>query len=189
MKRSQLKRRMRGGEMRICLADGCTSEFYASPSAIIRGQGKFCSRSCAYRSRRPQTSDERAATRKIMLAKDRRGARNPNFKHGRKTGHNLRGWNPAAKGEECCRLCGDPNWLNLHHVVPRAICPPEARRDLRNGIVLCASCHNRYHKGSLVLTRDLFTAEEWAYISSLSLTGRDITGWLDKHYPAVEVAA
>jgi hypothetical protein len=40
-----------------------------------------------------------------------------------------------------------------------------------------------------VITRAVFTAEEWAYISSLQLTGRAIAGWLDRHYPAVEAAA
>lgn len=199
MKRSPLKRKtplvtarpMGNGETRVCAAVGCEQEFYAPPIAIRLGQGKFCSRSCAYRSRRPQTEAERARTRAIMRSHDRTGERNPNFRHGQRLGENLRGWNPPAKGETCCRVCGSTGKLNLHHAVPRSICPLAAKRDLRNGLPLCIRCHRQWHVGKLVISRRVFTAEEWGYISALELTGRDITGWLEKHYPDVplEVAA
>lgn len=170
--------------VRVCAADGCSIEFRSFPSQARR----FCSPRCAYNSRPPQTAEQREKTRQIMLAKDRTGAKNPRFRHGRKAGKNLRGWNPPAKGETSCRACGSSAHLQLHHVVPRSICGAGARRNLLNGIVLCASCHIRWHRGTLVITRDLFTADEWAYLSSIELTGREITGWLDKHYPATKAA-
>jgi hypothetical protein len=98
-------------------------------------------------------------------------------------------WSAVAKDEDKCRSCGSRWALHLHHAVPRVICPPAAKRDMRNGIVLCAVCHEKWHRGEIVLTRDIFTGAEWAYISTLELTGRDITGWLDKHYPAEQLAA
>lgn len=171
-----------GSLERVCAADGCDVTFRTFPSVNRR----FCSPRCAYDSRAPQSPEQRETTRRLMVAKDRRGERNPNFRHGRRTGENLRGWNPAAKGETCCRVCGDTGALDLHHAVPRSICPPAAKRDLRNGIVLCDSCHTKWHRVTLIVEREFFTADEWAYISTLELTGRDIAGWLDKHYPARE---
>lgn len=121
--------------------------------------------------------------RKSMRAINRTGEANPGYKHGRRTGLNIRGWDPKAKGETCCRWCGATSILHLHHAIPRSICPPEAKRDLRNGITLCNHCHPRWHKGTLTLPRAIFTGEEWAYISGLRLEGRNTAAWLDKHYP------
>lgn len=58
-----------------------------------------------------------------------------------------------------------------------------------NGITLCNRCHISWHRGGRVIPRALFTADEWAYLSSLTLTGRETAAWLDKHYPPQEVAA
>jgi hypothetical protein len=172
-----------GGAWRICRAEGCLNRFRARPSAVKRGQGLFCSRECAYRSRPPVPVERVERQRKGMLARNRVGKANPRYKHGRRVGLNIRGWNATTKGETCCRSCGkSSSRLHLHHAVPRSICPPDAKRDLRNGITLCGSCHVRWHKGS-PLPRSIFTAEEWAYVSRLRLEGRETAAWLDKHYP------
>lgn len=154
----------------------CGQDFYVIPARA--GTAKYCSKACMYR----------------FLSETMRGSRqgkaNPNFKHGKKAGWQLRGWSLAEKGETCCRHCGQTEGnIALHHAVPRSICPPDAKRDLRNGIALCQPCHAKWHRGSLVLTRDIFTDAEWDYISSLKITGRDTSGWLDKHYPPTEELA
>lgn len=175
---------VRRGEMRVCAAEGCANEFYAPPRYIRLGTGRFCSKACWYRSM-PKASPERIERqRQAILALNRSGKRNPNYKHGRRVGLQIRGFTIAAKGETSCRACGSTDqMLHLHHAVPRSICPPEARRDLRNGIALCNRCHLSWHRGGLVLPRSVFSADEWEYISGLTLTGRKIDAWLDKHYP------
>lgn len=91
-------------------------------------------------------------------------------------------WGISLKPEKKCRICPRAP-TDLHHAVPRSICPPEAKLDLRNGLPLCAEHHVQWHLRSIVVYRDVFTVEEWAYLSGLVLTGREITGWLDKNYP------
>lgn len=143
----------------------------------------------ALKRKTPLSRAHKDSIRRGMLAKDLTGERNPNYRHGRNTGETIRGWSVAEKGETCCRVCGGTSGgLDLHHVVPRSKCPPEAKRDLRNGICLCHSCHRRFHTGTLTIPRSVFTPDEWRYISRLVLTGRDTAGWLDKHYPDLDVA-
>lgn len=96
----------------------------------------------------------------------------------------MRGWSVAAKGEASCRNCGLSERLALHHAIPRSICPPLAKRDLRNGLPLCAVCHGRWHGRTLTIYRQVFTEEEWRYLSGVVLTGRTTAGWLDANYPS-----
>jgi hypothetical protein len=91
-------------------------------------------------------------------------------------------FNLTLKGEACCRNCGASERLHLHHAVPRSMCRA-ARCDLRNGIALCAGCHHGWHHRLTTIYRDLFTEEEWAFISSLELLGQNIAAWLDDRYP------
>lgn len=93
-------------------------------------------------------------------------------------------WNVREKGETCCRVCrGSHGGLHLHHVIPRSM-HRGSRMELRNGIVLCNACHTRWHARTLTIYRDVFTAEEWAYISSVELLGQNIEAWLDARYPS-----
>lgn len=93
-------------------------------------------------------------------------------------------WSVRVKGETSCRIPGCPRRdLALHHVIPRAIGTRESKTNLLNGMTLCASHHTRWHAGTYVITRNHFTSSEWEYLTSVKLTGRDIIGWLDKHYP------
>lgn len=192
MKRSPLKRNYttkkgsRSGQTRTCANEGCDATFYNYPSHNRR----YCSRSCMYPNRSIPTQEEKERLADInrakMIAANRTGRRNPNYKNGKFVGKKAgvpRSWGPKAKGESCCRTCGSRDHLQLHHAVPRSVCPPEAKTDMRNGITLCASCHVRWHRGSLTITRNVFSVDEWDYVSNMTLTGRDIGGWLDKHYP------
>lgn len=89
----------------------------------------------------------------------------------------ISGWSVAEKGEEWCRNCGVSGVrLHLHHAVPRSLCPA-GRADLRNGIALCPACHSAFHAGQ-PLPREMFTEEEWEFISTLIGPG-----WLARRYP------
>lgn len=188
MKRSELKRysRLKGsrsGKTVVCAADGCENEFYRYPSHAT----KFCSRECAYRSKPPMSDEQKELRREKM--KDRRGDRNPNWKHGRKVGVQdrelARVFNLRAKGgERLCRVCLSPENVQLHHVIPRDLGTKESRLDLRNGLQLCASHHQQWHRGVRCVPRSVFTEEEWSYLISVQLTGRQTIAWLEDHYPA-----
>lgn len=92
-------------------------------------------------------------------------------------------WNIDLKREERCRNCGDAEAvLHLHHVIPRSKCRA-TKYDLLNGLPLCTSCHLGWHHRRVTIYRDVFTPEEWAYLSSVQLTGEEIGPWLDKRYP------
>lgn len=94
-----------------------------------------------------------------------------------------RTFNLAAKGERHCRVCGSAEHVHAHHAIPVAIGTPESELDLRNLLPLCWHCHRYWHAG-YPISRDVFTAEEWEYLSALTLEGREAAAYLDKHYPA-----
>jgi len=153
----------------------CGDEFWVAPSDKDR---KYCSRVCWRKNAR--LTDEQYAANAERMRRKRKGKGNPGFKHGRAVGRNVREMTVARKGETHCRLCGVSEPLHLHHAVPRSLAPA-GRGDLRNGIVLCAKCHQGWHDRRLTIPRELFTAEEWAFIETL--TGEH---WLDERYPKSE---
>lgn len=113
---------------------------------------------------------------------DRHGEKNPNFKHGKSTGLNLRKFTLKLKGEEWCRNCGSTERLHLHHMIPRKKYVA-GREELLNGMALCSRCHLGWHLHGKVIYRDLIREDEWAWLSSVELTGENTLDWLDRHYP------
>lgn len=92
-------------------------------------------------------------------------------------------WGIRMKREEACRNCrAEGVTLHLHHVVPRSMCAA-SKYDLRNGVPLCTACHLGWHHRRVTLYRDIFTAEEWAYISTIPLYGQNLEAWLEDRYP------
>lgn len=92
-------------------------------------------------------------------------------------------WSIALKREERCRNCGAGGvFLHLHHAIPRSMCRA-TKYDLRNGLPLCGSCHPKWHCRTTTIYRDVFTEEEWEFLSSVQLTGQEIGPWLDERYP------
>lgn len=166
----------RQGEERACLT--CGTAFYAKRGEINRGGGKYCSPSCYFAGRDPKAAADRK--REKMRRQGRSGKRNPNFKHGRRAGAQIRGFTLAAKGERVCRSCG-AEARHAHHAVPRSLATA-GRRDLRNCLPLCARCHGRWHRG-IPMPRSVFTADEWAFVSALATPT-----WLDRRYPATVTA-
>lgn len=76
-------------------------------------------------------------------------------------------WGCSVKGEQECRNCGR-NAHHLHHA---------------NGLPLCEECHTGWHHGRVTIARDVFTDEEWEFLTGVDLTGQRIEAWLDDHYP------
>jgi hypothetical protein len=164
---------MRKGEMRTC---PCGTQFYVTTKK--RPNAQWCSRAC----RKTYGGYEVLA---VALSAKRKGDGNPAFKHGKRAGVNIPGWKLSRKGDDCCRNCGahkTSKCVELHHAIPRSKCRA-TRADLRNGLPLCIDCHRGWHRKKVVIYRDLFTAEEWAFISSAKLTGENIEPWLERHYP------
>lgn len=156
----------------------CGREFERRASETKR---RYCSRECWRRSRIgvPMRTETRQ-----RLSRDRQGARNPAYRHGRRVGvaEIYKAFNLRLKGATCCRNCGRTEPLNLHHALPRSLYRA-GRTELLNGLPLCIRCHNGWHRKTTTIYRDVFTAEEWAYLSSAELTGQRIEAWLDDHYP------
>ena len=134
----------------------CGAELYVVPSRMRSTiKPAYCSLQCVGKARKDP--DTYAAQRRVF--------------------------NLAAKGEHECRVCGSREHVHAHHAIPTAIGTPESRLDLRNLLPLCWHCHRYWHAGRPI-SRDVFTADEWVYLRSVELQGRDVAGYLDKHYPA-----
>ncbi len=162
------------------VCEECGSHFKVSRSRAAAGR-KYCSRACWTKNSR--LSDEQYRRNGERMHTERRGTGNPRFKHGRDGNRAWRSrFNLALKGEDCCRVCGSTSGLQLHHAIPRSA-SRAARDELLNGLPVCVQCHMRWHRGWRGIYRDVFTAEEWAYLSALELTGQRIEAWLDDHYP------
>lgn len=158
----------------------CGKSFYPQQVNVVRGGGRYCSRACFHAD--PTVDRSRNVESVRAVGQGRLGSKNPNYKHGRRAEVWHRRFNLKLKGEDCCRNCGADYTLHLHHAIPRSK-SREARDKLLNGVPLCPKCHLGWHRKCVVLYRDIFTAEEWAYLSSVELVGERIEAWLDDHYP------
>jgi hypothetical protein len=147
----------------------CGKEFRANKHR------KFCSRECLI-----EFGGYKELGRQQSIA--RQGSGNPAYKHGKRVGANIPGWNRAAKGEYSCRNCGSNERVELHHAIPRGKCRAVAA-DLRNGLPLCMKCHRGWHAHRVVLYRDIFREEEWDFLQRVRLTGQNTEAWLDGAYP------
>jgi 5-methylcytosine-specific restriction endonuclease McrA len=185
----------------------CAREFYDRQASTIRQ--KYCSGKCYGQAKQARIA-ESYPKRSEVAALYRRGKSDRqvgrHFGHtgqwamylrrhygiapgprGRKkplhrAGDRLR-WGIHRKLERACRNCGaTPEHLDLHHAIPRSL-SRAAKYDLRNGLPLCDRCHVGWHRKLIVIYRDVFTPEEWTYLVSVKIVGRETLPWLDKHYP------
>lgn len=141
---------------RSCAACGTTIRIYRS--AVARGQGKYCSKQCAGRSRK--------------------GLRSPRWE-----GHTKKraAWDARLRRE--CEICGDVDRVRNHHI----IYAQHVRKrdgdewDPRNAISLCMSCHSRHHSGTSfrILVCDL-PQDFWAFGNEL--LGDALWDYLARHY-------
>lgn len=163
------------GSRRLKKCAYCKTEFVAKLSTI-----KFCSIAC-----RKAGGGYKELGRKLSL--ERGGDGNPSYQHGRRVGVIIPGWKLSRKGEYACRNCGKKA-VELHHAIPRSKCR-SIKADLRNGIPLCMECHRGWHGKKVVITRSVFTEEEWEFLTSVVLTGESTSAWLDRHYPLAVLEA
>jgi 5-methylcytosine-specific restriction endonuclease McrA len=155
---------------RVCVGCGCTF------SPKNRHQ-RYHDRDCWGEYRPPSASTRPEVAEKISKAKTKSGNAALRRRQAARAGCTL-----AAKGESCCRNCGSGDWLNLHHVIPRSLWKAGIVEPL-NCIPLCTACHLGWHRGRVVLYRDIFHDDEWALLSTAPLLGRMVGPWLDRHYP------
>jgi 5-methylcytosine-specific restriction endonuclease McrA len=169
----------------LVICPGCGIEHYLTPSAIGKGI-RYCTIACA-NAHFPRTATPES---RRNGSKAKRGAANPNWKHGKRAGDSSRLFGIRLKDEGNCRNCGATGLLHLHHIIPRSMFAA-GRLELLNGVPLCPACHVGWHRRCAVIHRDIFTEEEWAYLSSVTLLGQNIEAWLDDRYPprAKELAA
>lgn len=89
-----------------------------------------------------------------------------------------------------CRLCGDTQGLEAHHVIAKSIlkrelaakgkpCPAGVIWDARNGMSLCRACHERFTNRALQIDRSKLSMANEEFAAEHGL------GWrLDRDYVA-----
>jgi 5-methylcytosine-specific restriction endonuclease McrA len=84
-----------------------------------------------------------------------------------------------------CARCRTPHGLEAHHAIPKGwlrrngLADPRVIWDERNGIALCADCHERHTNRSRVLPRRLLPASVWRFAGAHGIEWR-----LELEYPA-----
>lgn len=80
----------------------------------------------------------------------------------------MNSWKQKVKqNDKVCQCCGTHSHLEVHHVMPLSVYPTLGT-DVHNGMVLCQTCHNKYHEqwkgseGAATLTK--FLKENGKYL-------------------------
>lgn len=121
----------------------CGSSFMFKPSQInyYKGAGKYCSRKCSY------LGTIESNRNKPIMDKYQRSSRKDD-----------KVWKEKIReiGGLICKRCGKyDKYIHTHHVKPRSRFP-ELKRDIKNGICLCNSCHTWVHQNPKKSTEDGF---------------------------------
>ena len=127
----------------------CGNDFYIKPSAVKRGRGKYCSKSCDNESRKISFSGEgnNQFGKHWMSGKD-----NPNWRGGKDTfnGHT---WDFVQiakmirqRDDHKCQMCGCPQEEEEKELAVHHIDENKKNNDFNNLITLCNSCHCKIHR-------------------------------------------
>lgn len=155
----------------------CGEDFYRKRS---QPNQRFCSHECRGAAMPPPSSYPNA---RAKISEAKMGEGNPMFRDGLSPDTvRRRHFNIALKGEDRCRNCGATGQLHMHHVIPRSM-HRQGITEILNGIPLCPRCHHGWHHRSITICREIFTVDEWAYLTSVKLVGQDVLAWLDDRYP------
>ena len=137
--------------------DVCGEKFWRKPSAIKKGDCKFCSRSCYFVWQKGRKRSSEFAQK----CKGKDGSRNPNWKGGvtpenkkMRDSDEIAAWRQSVfdRDSYTCQRCGTKSAkghyarIEAHHIKPFAKYP-ELRLDADNGITLCKKCHSLEPKG------------------------------------------
>ena len=132
----------------------CKNEFWRKPSAIRKGDNRFCSRECYYKW-------QKGKPKSVKNPYDKSGDGNPNWRGGISTENKLlrnskqfQAWRKSIfeRDDYTCQKCGARSKANAyirieaHHIKPFANYPG-LRFDIDNGITLCKKCHSEEPKG------------------------------------------
>lgn len=143
----------RKGDFFTCLE--CGEEFWRQPSAIKKGQNKYCSRDCY---QKQQIGKPKSKSFK-EFCKTRKGENSPTWKGGITPEHlkirnskEYKAWRELVfnRDNHACQDCGAKSkkglavYLHAHHISPFST-HPELRFDIDNGITLCKKCHYKAH--------------------------------------------
>lgn len=136
----------------------CGNKFWRKPSAIKKGNNKFCTRSCYFKW-------QKGKKKTVHKPYDKRGENNPNWKGGIKSENDLirtsqqyKEWRQKVfeRDNWTCQKCDKRSKENqyivihAHHKKPFAVFP-EIRFDIDNGETLCKKCHDKEPKGKEIL--------------------------------------
>ena len=144
----------RRGQFFSCLE--CDKEFWRKPSAIKKGNNKFCSKNCYFEWQRGRKRSSEFGT-KCRMGQKRRNAKRvlitPQNKRIRGS-EEYKQWREAvfARDDWTCQRCGKRSKKNqyivihAHHIKPFAVFP-ELRFEVDNGETLCKKCHDKEPKG------------------------------------------
>ena len=148
--------KLKKGSFFYCI--NCGVSFWRQPSAINKGQNKYCSKSCYQKSQ--------IGVRKLsgFILKPLRGKDNPNWKGGVtpetvkiRNSKEYKQWRLSVFKRDgyTCQECksksckGKTVYLEAHHIKPFAT-HKDLRLDVNNGVTLCKYCHLLKPKGAKV---------------------------------------
>lgn len=124
----------------------CNKEFWRQPSAIKKGQNKYCCKECYQK-------DQKGRSKVFKIPRD--GENNPAWKGGVVVGNSkarntkeYRLWREAVllRDSYKCKKCGDSNKSSLHaHHIKCFADFHDLRFDVSNGMTLCKKCHYKEH--------------------------------------------
>lgn len=144
---------LKRGSFFNCLV--CEAKFWRAPSAIKKGQNKYCSKGCYQKSQVGKPKSEAFKE----YCRTRIGEKSATWKGGVTPEHlkirnskKYRGWRQSVFDRDNyeCQYCGIKSekgvnvYLHAHHIKGFSAFP-ELRFELNNGITLCKSCHYKEH--------------------------------------------
>ncbi len=152
--KENIAKALRRGDTFSCLV--CGKEFWRKPSAIKKGDCKFCSRHCyqEWQQGRSRSDEFR------QKCSGRNGESNPNWRGGidpinkrLRNSDEYMEWRHLVfeRDDYTCQEClANGVYLHAHHIQPFALFP-ELRFDVANGLTLCVKCHTGKPKGREIL--------------------------------------
>lgn len=152
--------KLRKGSYFNCIQ--CELKFWRQPSAIKKGQNKFCSKICYQINQKGVSKISGFALNPLI------GSKNKKWKGGItpvnvaiRNSKKYKQWRTSVfirDNYTCCDCglkCGNGKnvYLEAHHIKPFALYH-ELRFDINNGITLCKKCHSYKPKGVKVYAKD-----------------------------------
>ena len=155
LRAEKISKSLSRGEFFPCII--CSVKFWRRPSAIKKGDNKFCSKACYFIW---QKGRKRSEEFRKKCGKHVKGEKNPFWRGGItplmqkiRQSPETRNWREAVfkRDNWTCQDCGARSQSGLyvrieaHHIKPFCIFPT-LRFDINNGSTLCKKCHDKKPK-------------------------------------------